>query len=31
MRDRAIGHIDQAHGTVDNVIHRIHWEEWHGM
>ena len=31
MRDRAIGHIDQAHGTVDDAIHRIHWEEWHGM
>ena len=30
MRDRAIGHIDQAHGTVDDAIHRIHWEEWHG-
>lgn len=31
MRDRAVHHIDQAHGTVDDAIRRIHWEEWHGM
>jgi hypothetical protein len=31
LRDRAIGHIDRAHGTVDDAIRRVHWEEWHGM
>ncbi len=31
MRDRAVHHIDQAHGTVDDAIRRIHWEEWRGM
>ena len=31
MRDRAVGHIDQAHGTVDDAIRRVHWEQWHGM
>jgi hypothetical protein len=31
MRDRALHHIDEAHGTVDNAIRTIHWEEWHGM
>jgi hypothetical protein len=31
MRDRAVHHIDQAHGTVDDAIRRIHWAEWRGM
>ncbi len=31
LRDRALHHIDEAHGTVDDAIRRIHWEEWHGM
>jgi hypothetical protein len=31
LRDRAIGHIDRAHGTVDDAIRRIHWEQWNGM
>jgi len=31
MRDRAVHHIDQAHGTVDDAIRRIHWEQWNGM
>ena len=31
MRDRAIVHIDEAHGTVDNAIRRVRWEEWRGM
>ena len=31
MRDRAIVHIDQAHGTVDDAIRRVRWEEWRGM
>ena len=31
MRDRAVGHIDQAHGTVDDAIRRVHWEQWNGM
>jgi hypothetical protein len=31
MRDRAIVHIDQAHGTVDDAIRRVHWEQWNGM
>lgn len=31
MRDRAVYHIDQAHGTVDDAIRRIHWEQWNGM
>jgi hypothetical protein len=31
MRDRAVHHIDQAHGTVDDAIRRVHWEEWRGM
>ncbi len=31
MRDRAVVHIDQAHGTVDDAIRRIHWEQWNGM
>jgi len=31
MRDRALHHIDQAHGTVDDAIRRIRWEEYHGM
>src|ERR1700678_344161 len=31
MRDRAVMHIDQAHGTVDDAIRRTHWEEWRGM
>jgi hypothetical protein len=31
MRDRAVHHIDQAHGTVDDAIRRTHWEEWRGM
>jgi len=31
MRDRAVRHIDEAHGTVDNAIRTAHWEEWRGM
>lgn len=31
MRDRAVRHIDQAHGTVDDAIRRVRWEDWHGM
>ena len=31
MRDRAVMHIDQAHGTVDDAIRRVRWEEWRGM
>jgi hypothetical protein len=31
MRDRAVRHIDQAHGTVDDAIRRVRWEEWRGM
>ena len=32
MRDRAVmHHIDQAHGTVDDAIRRVHWEQWNGM
>jgi hypothetical protein len=31
MRDRAVHHIDQAHGTVDDAIRRIHWDEYRGM
>jgi hypothetical protein len=31
MRDRAVHHIDQAHGTVDDAIRRVRWEEWRGM
>lgn len=31
LRDRAILHIDQAHGTVDDAIRRVRWEEWRGM
>jgi hypothetical protein len=31
MRDRAVHHIDQAHGTVDDAIQRVHWDEYHGM
>jgi hypothetical protein len=31
MRDRAVYHIDQAHGTVDDAIRRVRWEEWNGM
>ena len=31
MRDRAVHHIDQAHGTVDNAIQRVHWDEYRGM
>ncbi len=31
LRDRAIGHIDEAHGTVDDAIRRVRWEEWRGM
>jgi hypothetical protein len=31
MRDRAVHHIDEAHGTVDNAIRTAHWEQWHGM
>ena len=31
MRDRAIVHIDEAHGTVDDAIRRVRWEEWRGM
>jgi hypothetical protein len=31
MRDRAVRHIDEAHGTVDNAIRATHWEEWRGM
>ena len=31
MRDRAVMHIDQAHGTVDDAIRRVRWEQWRGM
>jgi hypothetical protein len=31
MRDRALHHIDEAHGTVDDTIRRVRWEEWRGM
>jgi hypothetical protein len=31
MRDRAVWHIDQAHGTVDDAIRRVRWEQWRGM
>ena len=31
MRDRAVRHIDEAHGTVDDAIRRVRWEEWRGM
>ena len=31
MRDRAVHHIDQAHGTVDNAIRKVRWEDWRGM
>jgi hypothetical protein len=31
MRDRALAHIDEAHGTVDNAIRQVRWDEWHGM
>jgi hypothetical protein len=31
MRDRAVHHIDEAHGTVDNAIRTVRWEEWHAM
>jgi hypothetical protein len=31
MRDRAVHHIDQAHGTVDNAVRTIHWEMYNGM
>ena len=31
MRDRAVHHIDQAHGTVDDAIRRVRWEEYRGM
>jgi hypothetical protein len=31
MRDRAVHPIDEAHGTVDDAIRRIHWEQWNGM
>jgi hypothetical protein len=31
MRDRAVHHIDEAHGTVDNAIRTVRWEEWRGM
>jgi hypothetical protein len=31
MRDRAVRHIDEAHGTVDNAIRTVRWEEWRGM
>jgi hypothetical protein len=31
MRDRAVRHIDQAHGTVDDAIRRVRWEDWRGM
>jgi hypothetical protein len=30
MRDRAVHHIDEAHGTVDQAIRTVHWEEWSG-
>jgi hypothetical protein len=31
MRDRAVHHIDQAHGTVDNAIRTVQWEKYNGM
>jgi hypothetical protein len=31
MRDRAVHHIDEAHGTVDKAVRTVRWEEWRGM
>jgi hypothetical protein len=31
MRDRALRHIDEAHGTVDQTIRTARWAEWRGF